>query len=78
MCLRYQQTHPQEKIIPYELLCKLWEVVGADIFVIKNKMLLCIAHYYNKFPIVKKVGSLVTDSLVQTAKMIFAEFGLPK
>ena len=33
-CLEYQQTLPQEKTIPYEVSCKPWKVVGADIFLL--------------------------------------------
>ena len=75
--LEYQHTQPQERALHYEISCKLWEVIGADIFIMNNKTLLCIADYY-KFPIVKKVGSLSTHDLVQMAKLIFTEYGLPK
>ena len=65
-------------MILYELPCKPWEVVSADIFVIKDKMLLYSVDYYSKFSIVKMVGSLTADDLVQMAKMRFAKYGLPK
>ena len=35
--MEYQLTQPLEKIIPYETVHKLWEMVGADIFTITNK-----------------------------------------
>ena len=41
-------------------------------------MLLCIVDYYGKFPVVKKVGSLAANDLVQMAKIIFAKYGLLK
>ena len=53
-------------------------MMGADVFMVNAKMLLGIVDYYRKFPIVKTVGSLAVDDLVQMAKMIFAEYGLPK
>ena len=77
-CLDYQQTQPHERALPYDLPCRPWEVVGADTFMVHNKMLLCIANYYSKFPVVKKVGNLAADDIVQIAKIIFAEYGLPK
>ena len=43
-----------------------------------NKTLLCIVDYYSRFLTVKKTGSLSEDDLVQRAKLIFAEYGLPK
>ena len=35
-CLEYQQTQPHEKTIPYEVLCKPWKVIGADIISLKK------------------------------------------
>ena len=55
-----------------------WEVVGTKIFMVNNKILLCIVDYYIKFLIVKKVAGLSADDLVHTTKLIFAEFGLTK
>ena len=69
---------PQERALPYEIPFRPWEVVSPNVFMVDNKMLLCIVDYYSKFATVKKVGSLAADDLVQTAKMIFAEYGLPK
>ena len=41
-CLEYMQTQPHEKTVPYEVPCKPWEKVGADINSIKSYMLLCM------------------------------------
>ena len=64
--------------IPYEVPCKPWEVVGADIFSIKDYTLLCIEDYYSKFPNIRKADSLAANDLVKTAKIVFTKFGLPK
>ena len=55
---------PQEKGIHYVIPGRHWEVVGADVFMNKDKIFLCIADYYSKFPIVKKVNNLLVDDLV--------------
>ena len=73
--LAYQQTQPQEKALHYEIPCRPWEVVGADVFMTNCKTLLCIVDYHSKFPIVKKVNSLSADDVVHTTKLIFAECG---
>ena len=62
----------------YEIPYKPWEVVGAHIFMVNNKSLLCIVDYYSKFPIVKKVAGLSAADLLKIAMLIFAEYGLPK
>ena len=57
------------KTIPFEVLCQLWDVVGAYICSINNNMLLCIVNDYSKFPIMKKADSLSTDDLIRAAKI---------
>ena len=69
--LGYQCTQPQETALYYEIPYKSWEVFGTDIFMVNNKSLLCIVHYYSKFPIMKKVAGLSADDLVHTTKVIF-------
>ena len=76
--MEYQHIQVHEKTILYEISCKPWEVVGADIFSIKNRILLCIVDYYNKFPIVKKPEALLTDDLIGTAKIVFGELDLQR
>ena len=39
---------------------------------------MCVVEYYSKSPIVKKAVILAADDMVKRAKIIFAEFGLPK
>ena len=77
-CMEYQQTQLHEKITPYKLPYKPREVVGADIFTIKNNTLLCIADYYSQFHIVKKADGLSVGNLIKAVKTVFAEFRLPK
>ena len=74
-CLQYQWTQPEEKALNYEILCRAWEVIGVDIFMINGKHLLFIVDHHSKFPIVNNQSS---DSLVQMTKLIFAEYRLPK
>ena len=69
---------PQEIAVHYEIPCRPWEVVGADIFMINGKKLLSTVDYHSKFPIVKKYNTLSADDLVQVAKPIFAEYGVSK
>ena len=54
-----------------------WEVLGADVFHFNNKNYLCIVDYHNKFPVIKRMEGLSTESLIATIKVIFAEYGIP-
>ena len=50
---------------------KPWEVVGPDIFSIKNNMLLSIVDYDSKFFIVKNIDGFSADDLIKAAKIVF-------
>ena len=53
-CLEYHHTQPCKTTLHYDVPCKLWEVVGADLFMINNQNPIFMVDYYNKFPVVKK------------------------
>ena len=56
----------------YDILCKLWEVVGADIFMINSKNLIFIVDYYSKFSVVKKsMECLSVQNMMQAIKVTF-------
>ena len=42
-----------------------------------NKNYLCIVDYHSKFPGIKKMEGLSTESLITTTKVTFAEYGIP-
>ena len=53
------------------------ELLGADVFHFNNKNYLCIVDYQTKFPVIKRVEGLSTESLIATTKVIIAEYGIP-
>ena len=53
-------------------------MVAANIFTVKNNMLLYIVDYYSMFHVNKNTDSLWDDSLLRISKIAFVEFGLPK
>ena len=69
---------PCKNIISYKMLYKTWEVVGADIFTVKNNTLLCIIDSCCRFPIIEKTDGISADSLITEVKIAVVEFGLPK
>ena len=36
-CLEDQQTQPQGKALHYEIPCRPWEMIGANVFMINGK-----------------------------------------
>ena len=76
-CLEFQQIQPKEKILHHDIPLRTWEVLGADVFHFINKNYLCIVDYHSKFPLIKRLEGLSTENLIATAKVIFAEYGIP-
>ena len=68
---------PKEKMIHQHIPLRPWKVLGADVFHFNNKNYLCIVDYHSKFPVIKKMEELSTESLITTTKVIFAEYGIP-
>ena len=50
---------------------------GCRCFSFNNKNYLCIVDYHSKFPVIKRLEGLSTENLTATAKVIFAEYGIP-
>ena len=76
-CLEFQQMQPKEKSIHHNISLRPWEVVGADIFHFNNKNYLCLVDYNSKFPVIKRLEGLSAENLINTIKIIFAEYGIP-
>ena len=62
---------PKEKIIHHEVPGKTWELVGADIFTLHNKIYLHIVDYQSKFSVIQKMEDLSAESLILACKIIF-------
>ena len=54
----------QEKTTAYEVLAKLWEMVGMGIFMVNNEDMLCFVNYCSKFPVIKKKDGLSAKDLI--------------
>ena len=72
-CMKYQQKQPHVKTVRYTIPYKPWDVVGAEIFSIKNNMLLCIVDKNSKFPAVQRNGGLLADDLITAAVIVFTK-----
>ena len=76
-CLEFQQMQPKEKTVHHDMPLRPWEVLDEDIFHFNNKNYLCIIDYHSKFPVIKRMNGLSTESLIVTTKVIFTEYGIP-
>ena len=76
-CLEFQQMQPKEKITHHDIPLRPWEVVGADIFHLKNKHYLCIIDSNSQFPVIKRLEGLSVENIINMVKIVFAEHGIP-
>ena len=60
----------------HEIPGRPWEFVGTDFFAINNRHYLCVVDYHIKFLVVKQMEGFSVDSLINTCKIIFLEYGL--
>ena len=77
-CLEFQQMQPKEKIIHHDIPLRPWEIIEADVFHFNNKNYLCIVDYNSKFPVIKRLGGLSAENLINTIKITFAKYGIPQ
>ena len=76
-CLEFQQMQPKEKILHHNILLRPWEILGTNVFHFNNKNYLWIVDYHSQFPGINRLEGLSTENLIATAKVIFAEYGIP-
>ena len=55
-----------------------WEAIAADLFELNKENYLLVADIYTKFPILRKLRSTHSSSIIQTLKEIFSEHGIPR
>ena len=57
---------------------KPWRTGGADIFTLNNINYFCIADCHSKFPVLKRTEGLLSDHSINSCKVVFEVYGLPK
>ena len=75
-CLTFQQTQPKEKIIHHDIPIRPWNVIGADMFTLNDKIIFALYIIIANSQSSRK--DLSADSLILTCKAIFAEYEIPK
>ena len=62
----------------HELPTRPWQIVGTDLFAIREDTYLLICDYYSKFPFVYRIeGKVPSDAIISKMSEVFAENGSP-
>ena len=67
----------QESLIHHDIRLRPWAVLGANMFWFNNKKLFMHNRLSQKITGSKDDEGLSTENLIATAKVIFAEYGIP-
>ena len=55
-----------------------WQVIGSDLFQVKNDQYLLTADYFSRYPEVIKLTSTTSAAVIVALKRQFARFGIPE
>ena len=76
-CQHNQSSQQQEPLMQLESQ-EPWQVVGTDLFHWNRQDYLLVVDYYSNFPIVRKLSSTNSVSVVNSLRSIFAEYCVPE
>jgi hypothetical protein len=77
-CLQFQVSNRKEPLMPKEIPCAPFEVVGTDLFHFQNSNFLIVIDYFSKFVEFFKLSDLSSETTVIGLKSCFARYGIPK
>ena len=63
--------------MPHDVPQKPWHTLGSDLFFWNNSPYLQVSDYYSKFPIMRKLSNIRSDTTIAHLKSIFEEHGIP-
>ena len=78
ICAKFARTQQKETLQYVETPQTRWEQLGLDLFSLKNTHHLLAVDYFSQFPIVRKLQSFHSVSVIKHLKEIFTEIGVPR
>ena len=78
ICATYAKSQPRETVQSHPVPDFPWDSLASDIFHLNNMDYLLIVDYYSRFPVLRKLCSLTSKTVIRHFKEVFAEFGIPK
>ena len=76
-CQHNQNMNLKEPLISHCIPQKPWYTLGCDLFFWNNSPYLLLSDYYSKFPLVRKLNNIRSDTTIAHLKSIFEEHGIP-
>ena len=76
-CQHNQSMNVKEPLMPHDIPQKPWHTLGSDLFFWNNSPYLLVSDYYSKFPLVRKLDNIRSDTTIAHLKSLFEEHGIP-
>ena len=76
-CQHNQNMNVKEPLMPHDVPQKPWHTLGSDLFFWNNSPYLLVSDYYSKFPLVRKLNDIRSDTTIAHLKSLFEEHGIP-
>lgn len=77
-CQQHQVANTKETLIPHDVPKHAWHTLATDLFHWNGTEYLLIADCYSKFPIVRKLSNISSNTVINQLKGIFDEHGIPE
>ena len=78
ICAKFARTQQKEMLQYVETLQSGWEQLVLDMFSLKTTHYLLVVDYFSWFPIVRRLQSLHSMSVIKHLKEIFTEIGVAR
>ena len=76
-CQHNQRMNVKEPLIPHDVPPRAWHTLGSDLFFWNNESYLLVSDYYSKFPLVRNLSNIQSNTVIAHMKSIFEEHGIP-
>ena len=77
-CQAHQVANTKETLIPHDVPKHAWHTLATDLFHWNGTEYMLIADLYSKFPIIRKLTNMSSNTVINHIKGIFDEHGIPE
>ena len=76
-CNKHQPAQPKLPILQPDLPTRPWEKLGTDIFEFNGEKYLMVVDYFSRFPVIRLLNNMTSNTVCNHFTSILAEYGLP-
>ena len=77
-CTQFSKHQTKEPLHPHNVPSFPWQKLGTDLFNYQGAQYLLVTDYYSKYPIVRKLNSTTSATVINHLKSVFAEHRIPE